>query len=283
MRLFDRLYIKLFGKKKGGKIRIKLFSPEEEADGQEQFLLDVQDSTVTTKKKKTPEKKKPKDISDFLLAADEIQKKKDEEKAKKSAKKTAKKVEKKKEESKKKAEPKETVISSAKKAEPQKPKTPQKPSAQPKKQETNEEDEIEGAATVTESRATRNGKFDIKKAKDGRYFFSLYASNYAVIAYSQMYSSSSAAMNGIQSVIANASKTPVEDTTLKRYTSLPFPKWEIYVDKGGEYRFRLYAVNGLCVCHSAHGYSSKSGCKGGIDSIARFASDAAKINKKYLK
>lgn len=281
MRLFDRLYIKLFGKKKGGKIRIRLFSPEEEIDGQEQFLLDVQDSTVTAKKKKAPPKKKTKDISDFLLAADEIKKQKEEEKAKKTAKKTAKKQEKKETESKKKAEPKETVISSAKVAEPQK--SQPKPPAQPKKQEAKDEDVTKGAATVTESRATRNGKFDIKKAKDGRYFFSLYASNYAVIAYSQMYSSSSAAMNGIQSVIANASKTPLEDTTLKKHTSLPFPKWEIYVDKGGEYRFRLYAVNGLCVCHSAHGYSSKSSCKGGIDSIARFASDAAKINKKYLK
>ena len=51
----------------------------------------------------------------------------------------------------------------------------------------------------------------------------------------------------------------------------------------GEYRFRLYATNGLCICHSAHGYSTKSGCKGGIESIGRFASEAAKIDKSYLK
>ena len=279
MRLFDRLYIKLFGKKKGGKIKIKFFSSKEEADGQEQFLVDDDhDSFLIPEKKKATSKKQTKDISEFLLAADEIKKQKEEEKAKKAAKKSSKKA-KNKEDDKTKAEPKERVISSAKKEE----KKRQNPKPQPKKQETKEEDEIEGAATVTESRATRNGKFDIKKAKDGRYFFSLYASNYAVIAYSQMYSSSSAAMNGIQSVIANASKTLTEDTTLKRYAPLPCPKWEIYVDKGGEYRFRLYAVNGQCVCHSAHGYSSKSGCKGGIESISRFASDAAKINKKYLK
>ena len=90
-------------------------------------------------------------------------------------------------------------------------------------------------------------------------------------------------MNGIKSIIANAGKTPIEDTTLKTPKTHPFPKWEIYIDRAGEYRFRLYAQNGLCICHSAHGYSTKSGCKGGIESIGRFASDAAKIDKKYLK
>ena len=141
----------------------------------------------------------------------------------------------------------------------------------------------EGSVAVTESSSVRNGKFDIRRAKDGRYFFSLYASNYAVIAYSQIYSSSAAAMTGIRSVIANAAKTPIEDTTVKKPITKPFPKWEIYIDKAGEYRFRLYAQNGLCVCHSAHGYSTKGGCKGGIESIMRFASEAASIDKSYLK
>ncbi len=139
------------------------------------------------------------------------------------------------------------------------------------------------SVTVKEGSSTRNGKFDIQRAKDGRFFFNLYASNHTVIAYSQIYSSTAAAMTGIKSIIANAATTPIEDTTLKKPTSHPCPKWEIYIDKAGEYRFRLYASNGLCVCHSAHGYSTKSGCKGGIDSIGRFASDAAKIDKSYLK
>ena len=141
----------------------------------------------------------------------------------------------------------------------------------------------DGAVTVTESKATRNGKFDIQRAKDGRFFFNLYASNYTVIAYSQIYSSTSAAMTGIKSIISNAASTPIEDTTLKNPISYNFPKWEIYIDRAGEYRFRLYATNGLCICHSAHGYATKAGCKGGIESIGRFASDAAKIDKSYLK
>ena len=147
---------------------------------------------------------------------------------------------------------------------------------------TEESPEVKTADTIKESKPTVNGRFDIKKAKDGRYFFCLYASNGLVIAYSQMYSSLSAVNNGIKSVIANMDKAGIEDTTLKKTTSLPCPKWEIYIDKAGEYRFRLYATNGQCVCHSSHGYKAKSGCKGGIESIRRFAK-ISKIDKSYLQ
>ena len=142
--------------------------------------------------------------------------------------------------------------------------------------------EVTGAVSVKESKETANGKFDIRRAKDGRFFFSLYASNHAVIAYSQIYSSITAVNTGIASVINNAEKAEIEDTTLKKTVSLPCPKWEIYIDKAEQYRFRLYATNGLVVCHSSHGYASKSGCKGGIDSIRRFAADAT-VDKSYLK
>lgn len=141
--------------------------------------------------------------------------------------------------------------------------------------------DLEKSVAVKEGKETRNGKFDIRRAKDGRFFFCLYASNHAPIAYSQIYSTSNAALNGIDSIIANSPKAKVEDTTLKNHTSLPFPKWEIYIDRAGEYRFRLYATNGLCICHASHGYSTKSGCKGGMESITRFAKEA-KVDKSYL-
>ena len=142
--------------------------------------------------------------------------------------------------------------------------------------------EVKSASTVKEGRATANGKFDIRKAKDGRYFFSLYASNGVVIAYSQIQSSVSAVNTGISSVITNAEKADIEDGTLKKPISLLCPKWEIYIDKAGEFRFRLYASNGQVVCHSSHGYSTKSGCKGGIESIRRFSKEA-RVDKSYLK
>ena len=176
------------------------------------------------------------------------------------------------------AEKKPTPKATAKSA---KPKT--EPTSEPSEESESESIKLDTTEAVTESRATRNGKFDIRRAKDGRFFFNLYASNQVVIASSQMYSSSTSAINGIKSVMTNAAKAAIEDTSLqKKPESKPFPKWEIYLDRAGQYRFRLYAPNGNCVCHS-HGYATKSGCKGGIDSIIRFASEDADINKTYLK
>lgn len=125
------------------------------------------------------------------------------------------------------------------------------------------------------------GKFDLKKSKDGRFVFNLLAANRVIVATSQVYSSSTAAMNGIHSVIVNAEKAPVEDQTLKNYTPVGYPKWEIYLDKGNQYRFRLSASNGSCICHS-QGYTTKASCKNGIESIIRTVKDA-NTEKSYLK
>ena len=124
------------------------------------------------------------------------------------------------------------------------------------------------------------GFFEIKKSKDDRYVFNLYASNRVIIATSQIYSSSKSALNGANSVIANAEKANVEDQTLKNYTPVPYPKWEIYKDKGNQYRFRLSASNGSCICHS-QGYTSKANCKNGIESIIRTVKNAD-IQKAYI-
>lgn len=125
------------------------------------------------------------------------------------------------------------------------------------------------------------GRFEINRSKDGKkYFFNLYASNRVGIATSQMYSTAQSALIGVKSVIANAAKAPIEDQTLKTYETLPFPKWIIYIDKGGKYRFHLSAANGSNVCHS-QGYTTKGSCKNGIESIIR-SSKNPEINKAYL-
>jgi len=126
-----------------------------------------------------------------------------------------------------------------------------------------------------------SGFFEIKKSKDGRFVFNLFASNRVIIATSQVYSSSASALNGANSVIANAERAAIEDNTLKNPTPVPFPKWEIYRDKAEKYRFRLFAPNGSCICHS-QGYTSKASCKNGIESIIRTVKDA-NIDKSYLK
>ena len=50
-------------------------------------------------------------------------------------------------------------------------------------------------------------------------------------------------------------------------------KFELYQDKGGDWRFRLKAGNGEVIA-TGQGYASKSGALNGIDSVRRNAADA---------
>lgn len=50
-------------------------------------------------------------------------------------------------------------------------------------------------------------------------------------------------------------------------------KFELWVDKGGDYRFNLLAGNGQVIA-SSQGYSSKAGAMNGIESIRTNAPDA---------
>ena len=127
----------------------------------------------------------------------------------------------------------------------------------------------------------KRARFEIKRTKDDRYVFNLFAANQVIVATSQVYSSVQSALNGIRSIIANAPKAPIEDQTLKNWEPLSYPKWEIYLDNAKQFRFRLNATNGNCVVHS-QGYTTKASCKNGIESITRNAKDA-QIDKAYLK
>ena len=114
------------------------------------------------------------------------------------------------------------------------------------------------------------GKFVIGKTKNGQYRFNLKAGNGEIIATSESYTTLSACKNGVESVKKNA-LAEVEDQTLNE--SKKNPKYELYLDKAGEYRFRLKAGNGEIICHG-EGYKAKASCKNGIDSIGRNAPDA---------
>lgn len=50
-------------------------------------------------------------------------------------------------------------------------------------------------------------------------------------------------------------------------------KFEVYKDKAGEYRFKLKAANGEIIAVS-EGYSSKSSCMNGIESVKKNAPTA---------
>jgi len=45
------------------------------------------------------------------------------------------------------------------------------------------------------------------------------------------------------------------------------PKFQLFKDQAGEFRFRLRARNGEIILRSSEGYNSKQGCQGGIASV----------------
>ena len=115
------------------------------------------------------------------------------------------------------------------------------------------------------------GKFVIITAKNGEFTFNLKASNGEVIlTASETYPSLDGCKGGINSVKNNA-LAKVEDQT--REESLTHPKFELYQDKAGEFRFRLKAANGEIIGKS-EGYKAKASAKKGIASIAKNAPDA---------
>ncbi|MCL1838848.1 MAG: YegP family protein [Propionibacteriaceae bacterium] len=116
------------------------------------------------------------------------------------------------------------------------------------------------------------GKFKVKKTKSGSGFvFSLVAGNGEVIGVSEVYNTKAACMKGIESIRNNAPKAKIEDQTAGG--SATNPKFEIYKDKAGEFRFRLKATNGEIILAS-EGYKAKASCLNGIDSVVRNAPDA---------
>lgn len=111
------------------------------------------------------------------------------------------------------------------------------------------------------------GKYVVKKTNTG-FKFDLKASNGEVIANSEVYTSKAACMNGIKSVMTNAPAAAVEDQTAEGYETCKNPKFEVYVDKAGEFRFRLKAKNGQIIA-TGEGYKAKKSCLNGIESIRK--------------
>ena len=109
------------------------------------------------------------------------------------------------------------------------------------------------------------GKYSLKKT-DAGYSFNLLADNNKVIATSQVYTTKAAALKGIDSIAENAPYAPIEDQTVADYKKEEVPKFEVYKDKAGEFRFRLKAGNGEIIAAS-EGYKAKSGCLNGIESV----------------
>ena len=136
---------------------------------------------------------------------------------------------------------------------------------------------------IVEGEGKTHGKYVIKKTDKGNFVFKLYSSNFRVVAIgAQAYTTLGAAKIGVQSVINNAEKAPIENQTLKNYETLKFPKWEIYLDKKGEYRLRLYATNGSLIATTNDGYADISGAKNGIAAVGRASKGCAIVRNDNL-
>ncbi|HBC29721.1 MAG TPA: hypothetical protein DC024_00535 [Clostridiales bacterium] len=116
------------------------------------------------------------------------------------------------------------------------------------------------------------GKFVVKEVKTG-VKFDLKATNGQVIASSEVYKTKASCLKGIDSVINNAPVANVEDQTVEDFKVEKNPKFEIFTDKAGEFRFRLKAKNGEIIATS-EGYKTMDSCKNGIESVRKNAANS---------
>lgn len=111
------------------------------------------------------------------------------------------------------------------------------------------------------------GKYVMKTTKTG-IRFDLLAANGQIIASSQTYKAELNCRKGIASVKRNAQRAYLENQTEEGYERKGCPKFEVYTDKAGEFRFRLKAKNGQVVAVS-EGYTTLKNCLNGVESVRK--------------
>lgn len=102
------------------------------------------------------------------------------------------------------------------------------------------------------------GKFEIKRAKDGEYYFDLLAGNNEIILTSEMYKAKASAKNGIQSVKRNS---PLDERFQRKQ------------GKNGKPFFVLKARNHEAIGRSQM-YNSERAREGGVASVKSHAATA---------
>lgn len=107
------------------------------------------------------------------------------------------------------------------------------------------------------------GKFVIKTASNGQYYFSLKADNGQAILASEMYTTKAACNNGIDSVKVNATKDE---------------RYEKKSSANGKYYFNLKASNGQIIGTSEM-YENTAGRDNGIASVKANAPNASVVEE----
>ena len=113
-------------------------------------------------------------------------------------------------------------------------------------------------------------KFVLRPVSTG-YKFDLTATNGQVIATSEVYETEAACRKGMRSVCASAQKAKLADLTGEG--KLPTnPRFELFLDKAGAYRFRLRARNGQVIAVSED-YTTREACENGMESVRKNAAE----------
>lgn len=115
-------------------------------------------------------------------------------------------------------------------------------------------------------------KFVIRKVPSGLKF-DLHAANGQGILTSEVYTTLHACRKGMESVRKNAPIAKLEDQTQPDWKELTNPKFQLYRDKAGAWRFRLRGRNGQIIGIS-ESYTAWAGCMGGIESVRKNAPGA---------
>jgi len=141
----------------------------------------------------------------------------------------------------------------------------------------------ETIAAAMASKAT----FEVYEDKGGEYRWRLRHRNGNVIATGgEGYSSKQKVMQGLRSVQSNAAggavavlNSATEDDTAEDVPEIPAPEsdatFELFEDKGGEYRWRLRHDNGNILADSGEGYASKSNVRRALKSVRAYVPGAA--------
>ena len=117
----------------------------------------------------------------------------------------------------------------------------------------------------------------IKKVNTG-IMFNLKADSGQVIATAEVCTTAASCETSIESVRKNAPIAALEDQTVEGFAAAKCPKFEMYVDKAGEFRFRLKATNGEIIAAS-EGYKAKESCENGIASVRENAPVAEMVEE----
>ncbi len=114
-------------------------------------------------------------------------------------------------------------------------------------------------------------KFIIRTVSTG-FKFDLQAANGQVIATSEVYTAKAPCLRGIQAVRRCAAAGKILDCTQEEPAPAN-PRFEIFRDRQGHFRFRLRSRNGQIVAQS-EAYSAKAPCLDGIQSVVENAPTA---------